>query len=393
MLINEIASKYQTPMYIYDKQEIIKNIELLNTIKRNKNIKINYATKANNNQEILKLINSYNMKVDATGIGEVYLNKKAGINKDNIYVVGNNFDLNELKLLLNEDVVISIDSIDQLKSLISINPNFKKLMLRINPSIGAGGNESIITGGYNHKFGIDINDLDYALQLISETNIKLIGINQHIGSLNLDYNEFISAIKEMLTIVNKFKLHNLDIINFGGGFGYSYEDKNIVFDFNSFSEELHIILDEFLEVYNNKNVSFEFEPGRFVVASSGILVGEVTSIKKRKDKTFIGTNLGFNNMIRPTLYNSYHEISFITENTLKGNLSVVGNLCESGDYLCRDRELIIPNIHDLIIVKDTGAYGFSMASNYNARLKPIELLIDDNEIKVIRERQSIEDLY
>ncbi len=392
--LKELVQEYDTPMYLYDRQRLEENIMQLKNLCKTKNVKINYATKANSNIELLKIIKENNLKVDATGIGEVEMNQHAGFDDKDIYVVCNNLNENELKKIIEQNLIISVDSIDQLKLIGKIKKGYNKILLRINPSFGAGENQSIITGGTNHKFGIDIQDFELALEIIEQNEMTLIGINQHIGSLNLNYKSITNAVEELLEFVTENHLDNLQIINFGGGFGIDYK-RNLTserLDLDTLGKKLDDIFNDFLNKYPNKNVSLEFEPGRFVVANTSILVGQVTSLKKRGEKIFIGTDLGFSNFMRPVLYNSYHEIDFVTENKDVQKANVVGNMCESGDYIAQDREIVIPNIGDLVIVYDTGAYGYSMASNYNSRFKPIEILKENKGFRVIRKRQTIKDL-
>ncbi len=394
-LIKELINEYGTPAYLYDQGTIERQIDKMQNLVDLDNVHINYATKANSNPNILKIMRDKGLKADATGSGEVYLNKYAGFEEEMIYVVGNNFTKDELINLCQQDLVISLDSIEQIDLLNEVAPKYQKVMLRVNPSFGAGDNESIITGGSKHKFGIDIIDLLKAIIKVEDYGMKLIGINQHIGSLNLNYKTIIEAVVELLGIIKTYNLNDLSIINFGGGFGINYYRRHYFeeLDFGKLTRDLTKIFNDFLSDYQNKDVSLEFEPGRFLVAEAGILVGQVTSIKERGDQIYIGTDLGFNNFIRPTLYDSYHEVEFLTENTQVKKCNVVGNMCESGDFVAKNRALAIPNVGDLVIVYDTGAYGYCMSSNYNNKLKPIELLIDnDQDVKVIRKRETYEDI-
>lgn len=390
--ISKLAKEYKTPLYIYDQNQIIENINTLKGISACPNMQINYATKANSNIELLKIMKDNGLHADCTGFGEYFINRKAGFSNEQTYAVANNLTAEEMSLLAQENINISVDSIDQLKLLNQVAPNYKHVMLRLNPSFGAGGNESIITGGDKHKFGIDISDIEFCINFINAHNMKLIGINQHIGSLNLDYRTIIEAVKELLSEIINFGLTDLEVINFGGGFGIDYTHLSQGLDFNALKLELDTIFTNFLNTYPNKNVSLQFEPGRYLVANSSVLVGTVTSIKKRGNDIYIGTDLGFSQMVRPTMYGSYHHIEFITNNKLARNCHVVGNMCESGDYLCKDRKLIVPEVGELIIVHDTGAYGYSMASNFNNRLRPAEVLISNDTPRLIRNRETIEDL-
>ncbi len=391
-IITKLAKEYGTPLYLYDKERIDSNIETIKNISSSPNLQINYATKANSNINLLKIIKQHGLNVDSTGYGEYYINRKAGFTNDQIYVVCNNLTIDEFKLLTNENIIISVDSIDQLKTLNSISPGYQHVMLRINPSFGDGENDSIITGGDNHKFGIDSVNIIPCINYIKEHKMHLVGINQHIGSLNLDYTSITRSVAELLKFIEDNNIV-CDIINFGGGFGIDYNHHtNKQLDFASLQTELDFLFANFLANYQNPHVSLEFEPGRFIVANSAILVGTVTSIKRRGNQIYIGTDLEFSQMVRPTMYDSYHHITFITKNLLARNCNVVGNMCESGDYLCKDRKLIIPDIGELVIIHDVGAYGYSMASNFNNRLRPIELLVDDDCITIIRKRERIEDL-
>ncbi len=390
--IKKLVKEYQTPLYIYDQQQIIENIETIKNISTTPNLQINYATKANSNLEILKLMKAQGLYADCTGYGEYYINRQAGFSATQTYAVANNLTAEEMKLLAEENINISVDSIDQLRLLASIAPNYKQVMIRVNPSFGAGENASIVTGGDHHKFGIDVDDLTYCLQYIEQNNMKLIGLNQHIGSLNLDYRSITTAVQELLSIITQFELNDLQLINFGGGFGIDYTHQAAGLDFTSLKSKLDEIFESFLNHYPNKAVSLQFEPGRFLVANSSILVGTVTSIKKRGSDIYIGTDLGFSQLVRPTMYDSYHHVEFITENELTRHCHVVGNMCESGDYICKDRKLIVPEIGELVIVHDTGAYGYSMSSNFNNRLRPPEVMINGNTHQLIRRRETVEDL-
>lgn len=393
-LIKSLIEKYGSPLYIYSEKIIKDNIRELKGLCSLPNMRINYAVKANNNPYILNIILKNNMKVDSTGLGEVYINRKVGFPDNMIYVVGNNFTRRELKQLTAMNLQISIDSIDQLMMIGEIAPGYQNLMIRVNPNFGAGENQNVITGGSKTKFGIDYNQFARCIEILEKYKLKLIGINQHIGSSYLQAESLLKGVSTLLKFIKSNNLNDLEIINFGGGFGFNYKHQlnKESMDFAYIRRELKEQFTEFLQDYGNKEVSFEFEPGRYVVANSGILVGEVTSLKERDNHLYVGTNVGFNNLIRPTLYNSYHHISFITNNKIEREISVVGNMCESGDYLCKNRNIVAPELDDVIIVHDVGAYGYVMSSNFNSRLKPIELMIANNQVQLIRPIQTNEQL-
>lgn len=394
-ILEEIAREYGTPFYLYDESTILTNIDKLQKISKLPNYKINYAVKANSNVEILKIMNKKGLKVDATGYGELYINQHAGFSNKSIYVVGNNFTKKEMKKLAKENVLISFDSLEQIKMFGEICPNYEKVMIRLNPNFGAGANKNVVTGGKKTKFAIDYSDFDEANEIAKACNLKIIGINQHIGSAYLEHESLIKGVKTLLDFIIEKEINDLEVIDFGGGFGLDYERNHRTkeMDFEVLTNDLNEVFEIFLTKYQNKEVSLEFEPGRYIVASAGILVGEITSTKERGGINYIGTNLGFNNLIRPVLYGAYHEVEILTDSTEMTLTNVVGNLCESGDFMCENRKLPKGQIEDLVVVYDTGAYGYCLASNYNSRLRPIELMITKNkEVKVIRKRETLEDL-
>ena len=388
-----LIDKYKSPLYVYDKNIIDSNIDDLLGLSTLSNFEINYAIKANSNINILKIIKERGLGVDSTGFGEVFINKQAGFSNDKIYTVGNNFNIEELELLLAENIVISVDSLDQLETLGKLKPGYEKVMVRINPSFGAGANAQVITGGKNTKFGIDYEDFEKVIALLYKYSLKLYGINQHIGSAYLEHEKLLRGVESLLKFIKTNNLNNLQFINFGGGFGLNYK-RNINSEVMNF-EKLRVAFDEiftgFLNSYDNKEVRLGFEPGRYIVASSGILIGTVNSVKKRDGKYIVGTDIGFNQMIRPTLYDAYHEVEILSKGPIE-LIDVVGNVCESGDYQCKNRMLNLPEVGDFVIVRDVGAYGYCLSSNYNSRLRPCEVMKDSEEFIVIRKRETLEDL-
>lgn len=221
------------------------------------------------------------------------------------------------------------------------------------------------------------------------------GINHHLGSLFLDGSVYLEGLHSLLEIAMHF--NDLEFIDMGGGFGIPYKDDESRLNLSHFSHDLNVLLDSFLSVYNNKQVVFKIEPGRYIVAECGILLGTVYSTKTSYGTKFIGTDLGFNVLIRPVMYDSYHGIEIVkhsdSEKVSLETSTIVGNLCESGDIIAKDRTLPIIDENDIIAVKSAGAYGYSMSSNYNCRLRPAEVLIElDGSVKLIRKRETLEDL-
>ena len=220
------------------------------------------------------------------------------------------------------------------------------------------------------------------------------GIDQHIGSLFLEPDAYINGVESLLEIATQFS--GLKFIDMGGGFGVPYHEGECRLDLKELSEKLNAVLDEFLKDYDNKDVIFKIEPGRYIPAECGVLLGEVYSVKENYGTTYVGTDLGFNVLMRPVLYDSYHAITIIKSNKSENGkevATIVGNICESGDIIANEREMRKVSEGDIVAVGNAGAYGFSMSSNYNCRLKPAEVLIDkDGNDRLIRRRDTIEDL-
>ena len=386
-----LIEKYGSPLYVYDENTLRKRSKEMMDLLPNKKLVVDYSIKANTNIELVKIIKSEGLHVDAMSPGEVAFEKKAGYKNNEIMYVCNNISESEMKEIIKEGILISVDSLSQLEMYGKLNPN-GEVIVRFNPGVGAGHHEKVVTGGHHTKFGVQREFIDDVKRIIKKYNLNLIGINQHIGSLFLDYNSYIEGVKNILEIASSFK--GLKLIDLGGGFGVPYNHEERL-DLKKLSIELDKVLSAFLDNYDNKDVVFYIEPGRYVVCEAGILIGSVTSVKENHNTNYLGCDIGFNILMRPILYDSYHEIKVLQKNSndLKETYTVVGNICESGDILGSDRLLDKASVGDAIIVYNTGAYGYSMSSNYNLRSRPAEVLITiDHKDKLIRKRDTIEDM-
>ena len=301
-----------------------------------------------------------------------------------------------LKYAVDKGVLISCDSISQLKQYGRLNPG-GKVAIRFNPGVGAGHHEKVVTGGKNTKFGVNIELIDEVKAILKEYKLKLVGINQHIGSLFMEATPYIEGVKSLLNIAEKFE--DLEFVDMGGGFGIPYHKQDGQERLNL--EDTGRRLTEVLEHWaakHKRNIKVKMEPGRYVVAECGVLLGTVHAVKQNGSKTYVGTDIGFNVLARPVMYDSYHDIELYRDDViLKADklttVTVVGNICETGDIIAKDRELPASLEGDIIGVMDAGAYGYSMASNYNNRLRPAEVLIClDGTPRLIRRRDTVEDL-
>jgi len=387
---SEIADKYGTPLYVYNEDTIKRNYKnLIENIKYPKT-EIYYACKANYNLTILKILKGLGAGIDAVSPWEVELSIHIGFSPSKILFTGNNVTDKEIKYVKEHNVLINIDSLSELKRYGKMYPN-SKISVRINPNVGAGHHIHVITGGPNSKFGIYYNRTDEIKQIVSDYNLNIIGVHMHIGSGILEPEPFFLGIKSLLTTAKEF--NKLDFIDIGGGLGIPYKPEEKPLDIKKFGQRLTEIFTSYAKEHGD--ISLRFELGRYLVANSGVLITRVNTVKKTPYKIFIGTDTGFNHLIRPMLYNAYHEIVVVDKMAQEKTqmVNICGNICENGDLFAKDRPM--PDIEegDLLAIMNAGAYGFSMSSNYNFRPLPAEVLVSGNEMKLIRRRETIEDLW
>ncbi len=395
-MIFSLREKYGTPLYVYSEAILRERCRELKNLLPNKNLRVNYSAKANTNLELLKIIKEEGLDVDAMSPGEIYIEQLAGFTSNQIFFISNNVSAEEMRYAIDRNILISVDSLSQLEMYGQINPG-GKVAVRFNPGKGAGHHEKVITAGKKTKFGVQKELIPQVKAIVREHNLDLVGINQHIGSLFLDWQTYIDGVSLFLEIAKEFP--NLSFIDIGGGFGTPYRPEESRLDLNRLGKELDILLTRFLKEYPNKEVIFKIEPGRYIVAECGVLLGSVNSVKNSYDKTYVGTDVGFNVLVRPVMYDSYHEVEIIKSNdnnnerNNREEATIVGNICESGDILAHDREINTAEVGDILITFDAGAYGYVMSSNYNCRLRPAEVLIDLNgEARLIRKRDTFESL-
>ena len=396
----ELASTYGTPLYIYNENILRQRCKELNSLSSLQSFYVNYSAKANTNIELLKIIKEENCIVDAMSPGELFLNQKAGFTNEHILYVCNNVSAQELQNAINNDLLISVDSLSQLELLGTLNPG-GKVMIRFNPGIGAGHHQKVITAGKETKFGISPDMMDEVFAILKKYNLTLAGINQHIGSLFMEADSYLNAVSFLLSLAENLPhnaLEQLEVIDFGGGFGipyHKYENQERL-DMQDLGIKLHKLIESWTKETNYQG-KFYVEPGRYVVAECSVLLGSVYATKLNGDNIYVGTDLGFNVLARPIMYDAHHDVEIYRKNSNPDNKlieqSIVGNICESGDILAK--KCLLPKVQegDLIGILDAGAYGYVMASNYNQRLRPAEVLIDkEGNHRLIRRRDTLDDL-
>lgn len=395
----KIAQEFGTPLYVYNEDIIRDRMKRVANVITKYPYKANYSCKTNTNLEILKIALSVGVNADAMSEGEMRMLLKAGFTPERIFYVCNNVSADEMRFAIDNGIPVSLDSLDQLRLFGEINRG-GRCAVRINPGVGAGHHEKVVTAGKKTKFGIAEEDIDKIFDIAAEHDLKIVGINQHVGSQFLDATPFLAAVDNLLRIAMKFK--DLEFIDFGGGYGIPYHklDDEKEFDMEHFSKEFTEKLDRFIPQYGSAPL-FKSEPGRYCVAEGGVILGRVHSIKHNSGTKYIGTDVGMNVLVRPSMYDSWHDIEVISNGHVvyrdKDELekvTVCGNICESGDVLCKDREMPKIADNDLICVLDAGAYGYSMCSSYNTRLRPAEVMIcSDGSVKLIRRRETFEDMF
>jgi diaminopimelate decarboxylase len=392
----QLVSKYGSPLYVYNETILRERCQEMTNLVSGLDFQVNYSCKANSSLQLLKIIHQAGLAADAMSPGEIFVLSEAGFSPAEIFYVGNNVSAAEMLYAIERQITMSVDSISQLRLFGRINPG-GKVALRFNPGVGVGHHQKVITAGKTTKFGITKDYLPEIKRLVREYNLRVVGINQHLGSLFLESEIYLEGVKRLLEIALNFE--ELEFIDFGGGMGIPYrkQEGQPRLNLKELGLKLQTILSEW-NLLNNKNLRFKIEPGRYIVAECGVLLGTVHAIKENYGTTYIGTDLGFNVLSRPVLYNSEHEIEIYGQEHSPAKdewqvVSVVGNICESGDILAAERNLPSIEEGDIMGVMDAGAYGLAMSSNYNNRLRPAEVLIQtDGTARLIRRRDSLEDL-
>lgn len=390
-----LVQQYGSPLYVYNEEIFRARCCELKNLVTYPNFSVNYSVKANGNLSLLKIAKQEGLNVDAMSPGEIIVEELAGFKSDEILFITNNVSAEEMQFAIDRNITISVDSLSQLETFGKICPG-GKICVRFNPGVGAGHHEKVVTGGKKTKFGVEPTCIQEVKELLKQYNLKLIGINQHIGSLFMEGTKYIEGINSLLQIAKNFP--DLDFIDLGGGFGipYNKQEGQERLDLIALGKKLDEVLFHFAKEYG-KNLLFKVEPGRYISAESCVLLGTVHAIKKNYGVKYVGTDLGFNVLKRPIMYDSHHDVEIYRNNDLpsitKEAVTIVGNICESGDIIAKERTL--PEIFegDILGIMDAGAYGYCMASNYNNRLRPAEVLITTSgTAQLIRRRDTYEDL-
>ena len=388
--LTSLCEKYGTPLYVYDTSKMKKQYNRLTKAFSSVDVKINYACKALTNVNILRLFQKLGSGLDAVSIQEVELGLKAGFNPQDIMYTPNSISLNEIEQAIDKGVKINIDNISILEQFGHKFEDKIPLCIRVNPHIMAGGNSKISTGHIDSKFGISIYQMPHVERVIKANNIKVEGLHMHTGSDILDVDVFLRAAEILLETAMKFP--DLKYLDFGSGFKVAYKADDISTNVEELGKNLSRRFTSFCKEYG-RDLTLVFEPGKFLVSEAGFFLAKVNVIKQTLSTVFAGLNTGLNHLIRPMFYDSYHHIENISKPGMSNPrvYTVVGYICET-DTFGWNRKIQEISEGDILSFHNAGAYCFTMASNYNSRPKPAEVMIHKGKDYLITKRESLEDI-
>ncbi len=383
-----VAEKFGSPVYVYDADKIISQYKRLTNAFKVDNLRIHYAVKALSNISILKLLNSLGCGLDTVSVQEVELGIKAGVDPANIIYTPNGVSLEEIEEVVALGAQINIDNLSILEQFGTRHPEIP-VCIRINPHVMAGGNSKISVGHIDSKFGISIHQMPHLLRIVENTGMHINGIHMHTGSDILDIGVFLHASEILFEAARHFK--ELEFIDFGSGFKVPYREGDIETDIEDLGAQLTERFNNFCKEYG-RELTLAFEPGKYLVSESGKFLARVNVIKQTTSTVFAGIDSGFNHLIRPMFYGSHHEITNISNPGAKPRFySVVGYICET-DTFANNRRISEIREGDILSFSNAGAYCFSMASNFNSRFRPPEVLWYQGKAHLIRKRETFEDL-
>jgi diaminopimelate decarboxylase len=385
----DICKEFDTPLYVYDAEKISSQYKSLKEAFKGLDIKIKYAAKALTNQSILKVLKNLGSGIDVVSIQEIQLGLRAGFSPKDIMFTPNCVGFEEIQEAQKIGVTLNIDNLPFLEKFGKQYGNTVPCGIRINPHINAGGNEKIMTGHKGSKFGISVEQLEDIYKIVKQYNIHIVGLHVHSGSDFKDADAFMKASNILFEIARNFR--ELNFIDFGSGFKVAYKEGDYTTNVKELGEKMSTAFSAFCKSYG-KNLEIWFEPGKFLVSECGFLLVKANVVKPTPAATFVGVNSGLNHLIRPMMYGAYHGmINISNPSGATEAYTVVGYICETDTFAS---EIMLNKVKegDIIAMKNAGAYGFSMSSNYNSRFRPAEVLVVNGKAQLIRKRESFDDL-
>ena len=386
-----IAESIGTPTYVYSERILRSKCAELRRNLKGIPFRLLYAMKANSCPAVLRVMLSEGLGIDAVSPGECLLASRLGFPPERILFSANNMTDSEMETAAASGVTLNIGELSRLDKFGQVNRG-GRVCIRLNPQVGAGHHEHVITAGERSKFGVPVGQIDAVKDLAARHELKIIGLHQHIGSGIMSTDTLWKAMSVLLEAAGSFP--QLEFINFGGGLGIPYRDHELPLDLDHFGRTILEPLRAFAEGHPSGTLTYWFEPGRFLVAEAGVLLVQVNTIKTNRSRVFAGADSGMGHLVRPAIYGAYHAIYNLSNPDGAPQVyDVTGNICESGDLFARERT--IPEIRegDVLAILDAGAYGMAMASEYNLRPLPAEVLLtSDGEFVIARKRRSAEEL-
>ncbi|MFP9098525.1 diaminopimelate decarboxylase [Flavobacterium sp. RHBU_24] len=385
----QLAEEFGGPLYVYDAEKIQSQYHRLEkAFNKVPSLRINYAVKALSNISILKLLKQLGSCLDTVSIQEVQLGLLAGYAPDRIIYTPNGVSMEEIEEVAALGVQINIDNLSILEQFGAKHPT-TPVCIRVNPHVMAGGNSNISVGHIDSKFGISIHQMPHLLRIVENTGMHINGIHMHTGSDILDIEVFLYAAEILFEAALHFK--ELEFLDFGSGFKVPYKKDDIETDIEELGKKLSKRFNAFCNEYG-RDLTLWFEPGKYLVSEAGYFISKVNVVKQTTSTVFAGVDTGFNHLVRPMFYGSYHHIENISNPKGKERFySIVGYICET-DTFASNRRIAEIKEGDLLCFRNAGAYCFSMSSNYNSRVRPAEVLWYEGKGHLIRQRETLEDI-
>jgi len=388
----DLVERFGSPLYVTDEMAVRENYRhIRDAFRPYMPARVHYACKANAALAILRILQQEGSHIDAVSIGEVDACLRAGFAPDKILYTGVNVSTRELEQLVARKVKINVDSLSELERLAAISTSVD-ISFRVNPQVGAGHHTHVVTGAKSTKFGVPKDLIVRAYDRALELGFMPFGLHAHIGAGVQDVAPFAEVTEVLVGIMNEVEQRlglKLEVLDIGGGVGIPYRPEDRPMDVEAYARE---VTSRIKGRCSAKTVAIE--PGRYIIADTTLLLTSVVEVKDTGDKRFCGVDAGFNTLIRPAFYGSYHHVAVANKFQRPGEFTydVVGPICESGDFIAKDRQLPKVDEGDVIAVYDAGAYGFAMSSQYNMRGKPRVILVKDGAASLIREAETTDDL-
>lgn len=389
--LTDLAAQFGTPLYVYDADKIVSQINKMKVAFAGTDLKLKYACKALTNVAVLKLMRKHGVDIDVVSLEEAHLALKAGYLPNQIQYTPSGVAFSEIDAAVALGIRMNLDSLRALEWFGEKYGSTLPICMRVNPSLMEGGNIKISTGHADSKFGIPYQQFEEVAAIVQKYDMKVVGLHQHTGSDFKNAEVIIQAAERLYELAYTY-FPDIEFIDLGSGFKVAYSENDHVTDMETLGKKVVNSFNEFIEKYG-KNVQLWFEPGKFLVSECGYLLAQANVVKRNPNRNFICVDSGLNHLIRPMMYDAYHEIyNASNPSGKKEKYDIVGYICET-DTFGKDRMISEVNEGDIICFKNAGAYGFSMASNYNSRIRPAEVLILDGKVHLIRRRETIEDIF